>query len=292
MALNFERVTFEEYLDRALNGEPPEGSRARGNRGTRRDRESSFYGVRSWEEATKLVNDGWEEGREYVGKILSDIQVADNYVNKAKVVHDVVGAFVDMGAFVSGEPECMMRRVKKPVKRKVARILVGLSASCAISAETLRWRGAAALALIDRLEETGIRCEVDMGLCNHVRASYWTIVANVKGASEPLHLDRMAFHLAHPASLRKIMWSFAEASDAKLANQHSFNGNGHYGMPVSEIGQHLPESEQYDLVVPGLQLRTVEEAIKKIEEMFAIVCNRTTLFESGPNRETDDDFDF
>lgn len=271
--IDFERVDYAQYMERALHGEPEQGSKAASyGRSTRKEKSVSFYGTTTWEEAVALAEDGWSEGREMVGQILTNIEAAQHDVSRPICHWDVTGDFVDVGAYVSGEPECMVSWQAQPESKRIARILVNLSASGSVSCETLRWRGATVLALIDRLENADVRCEVDIGLCNKEDGKYWTICANVKRADEPLHIDRLAFHLAHPSSLRRIMWSFAETGPAHLVNDHHFYDGGWYGMPVSEIRSYLPEGEKYDLIVPGLQLLTITEALDEIERMFDIVC--------------------
>lgn len=272
--LIFEKVNYRQYLDQALGGQAPQGSRAQSvGRGTRRsDNRADFTGTDTWTEAVDLVRDGWKEGRELVGQILTRIESRFTPVAKRKVRKSVCGSAVNVGRYVQGVPESMLRWEKRSVNRRNARILLNLSASGAVSAETLRWRGACVLALVDRLESEGIRAEVDLGFCNEQDGQYWTICANVKRTDEPLHIDRLAFLLVNPASLRRVMWSYCEASASKgkdgefCSDKHHFNKLGWYGMPVSDI--RLPQGEKYDLVVSGLQLRTIEQALASIETMF------------------------
>jgi hypothetical protein len=273
-----ERVSYEEYLERAIHG-TQEVARERYTRMSG-DERLAFTKTRSWEDAATLALEGWKEGREMVGKITKDVE-GHMDVLKPVNVWDVTGDFVDVGAFVTGEPECMIRWEEEPARKRVARIMLNMSVSAGVSTETLSWRGATVLALIDKLEGEGVRCEVDLGWCckSHGKtAPNYTVIINVKKAEEPLHMDRMAFHLVHPSSVRRLMFSYAEcASDADVI-EHGFHDDSGYGMPVSNIQPYLPPGEKYDLVVSGLQLHGVEASIKQIERMFKIICPDKTNY--------------
>ena len=67
----------------------------------------------------------------------------------------VAGAFPDVPAFLSGDPECMRARVMQANEKAPVRVFVCTTSSCGVSAETLLKRGIAALALVMQLVKQG-----------------------------------------------------------------------------------------------------------------------------------------
>jgi hypothetical protein len=127
--------------------------------------------------------------------------------------YDVAGDYVDVGRFLSGEPECFGVRVCDESQAKpVIRINVNTAVSASVSASAIFGRGAAILAAIDVIEATGSRVEVwavngnvnNKG--NHVHETY----ALIKSASQPLDIDRLAFAFCHQASHRRLAFSVFE----------------------------------------------------------------------------------
>jgi hypothetical protein len=267
----FERFSYEEYLARALSDKPaPYEAKHRSSRDS-----DPFYnrwcGSESFDEARTLALEGWPEGRELVGHILSDVETQMD-VETQQIGWDVTGDFVDVGAYVTGQPENMMRFEPVPERARVARLLMNMSVSSGVTPETIRWRGATLLALIDKLEASGVRVELDMAYCCTRGSQHQgTWLVNLKRAEEPVHLDLMAFHLTHPSSFRRIFFSFVEQCSKEVVNTFGFTSNGSYGTPAS-INALVP-SDQYDLIVPHMHLHSVKEAIAQIEAMFSTLCS-------------------
>ena len=285
MGVVYNHATWEEFVEQALHAKLPKGSKCQKNGRTSRDGKDSFYGA-TWAEAVNLFEIGWEEGREFINKIVTDIENSQSEIFKQRVEWDVQGDAVDVGRFVSGEPECMMKWSKRKTKMRRARILANISVSAGINHTQIRWKGACTLALIDRLESAGIRVELDLGICYRERGysggedEIWAETINVKRSDEPLQIDRLAFLLAHPASFRRIMFSYEEASPLRtgsgelVANEHCCYGDNYYGTPVTNMAPYVPESDSYDLIVPGIQLADLNSAIAQMEKMFNQIVSK------------------
>src|SRR5215475_3337893 len=211
MSVIVEKKSLSEYLERALYAKAQGPAAEKGQRQSRTSGREEWFGTASWQETVDLVERGWPQGRDLMGQILANVEAqTQNEIVKDAFVWDVTGDFVDVGAYCSGEPECMVRTQRKRLaKVRVARLCANLSASGGVSAEVLRWRGACILALVDKLQASGIRAEVDIALCQKKNENAIIRLVTVKRAEEPLHLDTLAFHLSNPSSLRRIFFSYA-----------------------------------------------------------------------------------
>lgn len=269
-----EQLTYAQYLDVALSGEPQEGSpsKGEGKRNSRLHEDSDWRGTSTWEQAANLAQFGWTEGREQVGKIMSQIEAVDRQIVRPAPVWDVTGDFVDVGRFCSGDPENMVRWEDRPQSKRIVRIAVNMCVSAGVSAQTIRWSGACLLALVDRLEMEGVQCEIDMifGI-KGVGNGQMVCAVNLKTAGEPLWIDRMAFHMAHPSSLRRLMFSYLENQSPERVRIFGSHNNSNYGYPmqVEDIQKMIKKTGlEYDLFPPTLHLNTVESAIAKMEELY------------------------
>lgn len=184
-----------------------------------------WSGGLTWEQAKQMAISGWRDGMTEIEKYRAKIvPIIAEKVLRPKQFFSVVGYNVDVGSFMANEPECFMSREyeERNYPGKIYKIVVSVSSSAAIKPETIIQRGAMICALIDAIEFAGHRAEV---ICNWaVSASNYEndrqgknkgrgwleVSVNVKKTSQPLEMSDLAFCLAHPAMLRKIMFSVAE----------------------------------------------------------------------------------
>lgn len=259
------KATFEEYLDLALHGKPHRLATGKGGRSSRDYGNGDWSGTDSWSEAVKLAEEGYPKGRERIGSILTDIESKTQDIETPMPVWDVAGDFVDVGAYVTGEPECMVRWDMEPLAKPVVKVWADIGGSAGVSREALEWRGACVLALIDKLESSGVRVELDMG---RGMDGSWVEIITVKRAQEPLSLDTLSFHLGCAAGFRRLLFSFEETQDEGM-NHGCYGGHG-YGHPDFDISSSLA-SQNYDLIIPGFQLHDIDRAIAKVEDLFSQV---------------------
>lgn len=220
-------ATYGEALQFAsLKPKPgtPEVSR---NLGSRND---SWSKTTNFADAETLALTGWLEGAELISR-LSDALVdkLSSMVIRPRIVYDVVGEVPDIGLALTGVPEFMMRSEERLEQQDghVVRIVVNVSASSSISASALIARGVVLAALVQLLEIGGMRAEVVTVWCADRFASFTT---PVKYADQPLDMPRLAFTLAHPAMLRRLMFSCLE--------QFPVGFPGAYGRPTNIGREH------------------------------------------------------
>lgn len=194
------------------------------NKSSRKSAEQ-WSGDLSWDEAKSLALKGWKEGLKEVEKYQAKISpfIAEK-VLRHQQVFAVTGYNVDVGTYLANDPECFISRVyeERNYPGKIFKIVCSISVSSSISPATIIQRGAIVCALIDAIEYAGHRAEV---VCNwaaskesdrNIRENYkrlngwFEVDVTIKKANQALEMIELAFCLAHPSMLRKIMFSLAE----------------------------------------------------------------------------------
>jgi len=204
---------FQNYAFRQSN------ARIRSSRGYA----NSWSGGLDWKDSKKLALTGWQNGLVEIDKFQARVnEVITSKIVRHQPVYAVAGNYIDIGNYLSNDPECFIAKVydESNQKGKIITIVCSISFSAAISPATIIQRGAMICALIDAIEYAGYRAEV---VCNEASSStYWNrdgnnkeagwfeIDVTVKKASHPLNRIELAFCLAHPAMLRRMMFSIAE----------------------------------------------------------------------------------
>lgn len=231
-----------------------------------RDNSSQQWsGGLTWEQAKQMAVSGWREGMQEIERYrVKIVPVVTEKVLRPRQIYSVAGYNVDVGRFMANEPECLLAHEyeERNYPGKIYKIVVSISFSAEISPETIIQRGAMICALIDAIEFAGHRAEV---ICNvastvntgseyrqgkHKDDGWFEVSVTVKKVSQPLEMSDLAFCLAHPAMLRKIMFSVAE-----LEGWSDFTSR--YGYPAEA-------TDKGDIYIREIHSETVtdNEAIK------------------------------
>jgi hypothetical protein len=233
-----------------------------------------WHGGLTWEQAKQMAVSGWREGMQEIDKYRAKIvPVITERVLRPKQIYSVAGYNVDVGSFMANEPECFIAREyeERNYPGQIYKIVASISFSAAIKPETIIQRGAMICALIDAIEFAGHRVEV---ICNDASTindsseyrqgkykenGWFEVSVTVKKVSQPLEMSDLAFCLAHPAMLRRIMFSVAE-----LEGWSDFAYN--YGVPAeaSDKGD-IYLKEIYSGVVPDKE--AIEWVLSKLKEL-------------------------
>jgi hypothetical protein len=192
---------------------------------SREDHHRDWSGGLTWEQAKAMAISGWRDGMKEIEKYRAKITpIITEKVLRPQQVYAIAGYNVDVGSFLANEPECFIAREyeERNYPGRIYKIVCSISFSAAIQPETIIQRGAMICALIDAIEFAGHRAEV---VCNwavsreeerhyrqgNVKDYGWLETSVVvKKSTQPLEMTDLAFCLAHPAMLRKIMFSVAE----------------------------------------------------------------------------------
>lgn len=223
---------------------------------------SDWYGNVSWEEAKTLAISGWIEGLNEIKKIsveLSEIIVTK--IVRYEPEYGVGGGVVDVGAFLSNSPEYFMMKnsTEKEQEGKIITIVCSVSFSAAIDSKVIIQRGGIVCALADAIEMSGFRCEIIANRTSFSESGKFEIDVTLKKAQQSLNIIELAFCLAHPAMLRRFMFSVEELEG--WADYAYCYGTPH---EATEKGD-LYIDAIYSYIVPNSQaINWVTEKLKKL----------------------------
>jgi hypothetical protein len=175
-------------------------------------RAGASYGADNVAQALRIATEGWREQRPTADRVMGEVMgsVSERVDMMPQMVMDVCGSAIDMGAYMSGEPECMMSFPIVPEERqdKVLKVLLDPGASAGYSAEYLASRAAAVAALLDVLQVLGHSLEIWLASpVKDGRISVHATVVKVNTAGRHVSLDDIMFWCGHPALLRRLVFT-------------------------------------------------------------------------------------
>lgn len=194
--------TWDEYVDRAKDAVakfPGERTSGRGS-----------WSGGSFEEAVEMATvTGYKAAVVEVEQIVQQIDqlvTSDAYRVTFDTVFDVSGGEVDMGRFLSGEPECMRESfpVKVAARGRAVRLTVNTGYLGAVEEYEVRRRGAAILALVDILARLQHPMEIWTARVAEVGSVRLLYTVKVQDANQPLDMGRVMYAIAHPSYHRQL----------------------------------------------------------------------------------------
>lgn len=206
----------------------------------------------SLDSACELALKGWDEIRPDVDNILGDVtdRLADRLADLYKPTYDFGGAYVDMGRFVEGDPECMVNfsATADNAMGRVVKVAIAGTASASIDPKHIIKRGIAVLALIDTINKLGFGVELwwDSTIEGRSTKKIYSTAVKLHDSADTLDINSVMFSLAHPSMLRRLTFSVQERSET--ANEQGVGGG--YGIP-HDMGS--PAINDYDVLVEKLQ---------------------------------------
>lgn len=220
-------------------------------------------------ESVELCQHGWQAVRPDVDKLLGVLEerLTDAFGSYFVTEYQTSGAVVDMGRFVTGEPECMLEFVQEPQARmgRVVKIVVNASCSWNIDQQLILNRGVAILALIDTIHKMGVGIELWWEESASA-AIHFTNLIKLHDSSEPMDIDAIMFALANPDMLRRLQFSVQEQHP--LANKMGVGAG--YGSP-QDLWSVRHKFTDYDVVVEKLQNANDELASNPLEWVMSTI---------------------
>jgi hypothetical protein len=169
---------------------------------------AEFYGCTSPEEAYRLATFGWAPGREMVEKVKAQIDgKLGSHNRQYEPAYDVSGAYVDVGRYCEGVPECMLtfEETETPQTGFVwVHVSTGINGG--VSNREIQLHGAAVGALVDALESAGQRVKLTWERSSERNGARITLWMTLKEYDDSLDMDRLAFFLTHNAPRRVMAW--------------------------------------------------------------------------------------
>lgn len=214
--------------------------------------DKEFSLTASLQDACELATKGWSDVRPQVDKLFGELESSIAMVldESYSIRFDYSGDSVDMGRYMSGDPECMMDYVTEPQARmgRVIKVMVNVANSARITPKQIMDRGVVVVALLDVLNKLGVGVELwtemaiaDGGVDSGKRFSQ---LVKIHDSSEMLDVDSTMFAIAHPSMLRRIGFGSIEQGARKdLAL-------GCYGYPSKMICNDIVSA---DIMIEKLQ---------------------------------------
>lgn len=212
------------------------------------DDSNAAWAGADWEKSVKYLTEGWKAG---VAKL--DVQPvgALHEALRPKPEWDVSGSEVDMGAFLSGVPECMTEMVRRRRAAQVVRIGVDKAISCACPASRIEAMGRQILLLVEGLRLGGVPAEVWVQQMVGGSGATYDLAVCVQEPGRPVDVSVLAYWVGHPAALRKTIFALEELEPMNVRESFGFKRRGGYGMPMrgkgkDEFEEFAPSPEQPD----------------------------------------------
>ncbi len=221
-------------------------------------REEGFCSF-SWKEAITLLESGWPEGSQDIDLRVNAI-TQHTQETKWEYQHEVQGEFLDIGHYLSGQPDCFMTTAPIESITEEVSIVVNADKSGAISENTIRNWGAALTALIDQLQRNYF-VNLTFVLAAQINKQYSIIYYHMDTKSS-YSRDLVAFITANSAFLRRIGFAINEI----MLKQPNLGGYGHpLNVPVTEGTLYFPCMV---LGADGRPFATIESATQEVQRLI------------------------
>lgn len=246
-------VTFdsvEALLLRAEQGPKPEERYSRKNG-------KDWAGTASFAEAARMVRNGWPEGRQLMEDGLLEIEVETQKLKEDFLATpDVAGSCVDMGKFVTGEPEDMISfpSYLREGPGRILEVCINLGHGCwDCASNTCSWakaaeyvhKGVAIISLLQALEKQGFDLEVfGLGVLRCSGYPDRTVAFPIHRADEYWDWDKAAFCLMNAAMMRRLIFGVYEVE---------FGNRG--GVPIGNYGKNGDVFSGSDIYIPSSRLQ-------------------------------------
>lgn len=180
----------------------------------------------------KLVHDGWPEGLQRIQEAVQALAPKGVASIRRRRVRRDFGDDVDMQRVYSGDLghawSATERVLKRGLGRHVTTILINLGQNARATGEQMFWRGAAAVSLVNALEESGRRVRV-VGFDTSQRLyagedseTVTVFTVTLKEAREPVDLENLAVATALSGFFRvylfRAWWAIPEKVKSSLGH--------------------------------------------------------------------------
>lgn len=245
------------------------------------------FGLNTVGSVLPLADAGWPEGLKSVQALAAPAlrAVTLGMRTRGEPEANVTGASLDVGALLSGVPECWVTRRRRKVA-PVVTLDINLSTSGGIPAEVLVRRGAGVVALVQALQGSGYTVRVHAvsgGTFSTPKGTVesWTRVRLTDDGGGPLDMDRLSFALVHPAATRTLVYC-AEGAAAGVAPS-DLKSIRCIGWPEGGRDAAPPAEWKSDLYLPGIYLTEADwSSPASVEAWVAKTCERLTAGEAPP----------
>ena len=231
----FNFATWTAFVDAAENGET-DMTDVRSSR-TSNAHQTEWTLTKNIAAAAKLAREGWAEGAAQIKTSLETLHAAIPSKRFSREIGMAVTGpgTLDLGRYFEGHPEAWMvwqdrEDTTASSKGPVVTIAFNITASGGVGTSEMIQKGSTIAALVDLLERSGRRVELILTCgTNPNKGHAIRITVRVKEAGDVLDIDRVAYALGHPSTLRRLgfsVWELAPANARKACNIREGAGYG------------------------------------------------------------------
>lgn len=175
----------------------------------------------SYNESINMLENGWIEGISKIDAITQEIE-GHGEGEISYIKYDVFGDFLNVGRYLSGEPACAGRFLKRKTKNGEVNILVDCTTPATTNQEYIINRGAAIQAVIDKLLENHyVNLQFMFNAKGLIEGHTLQVIVNCDTRNF-YSREAVAFCTSNPAFLRRIFFRLEEL----LLNSDSCGGYG------------------------------------------------------------------
>lgn len=183
---------------------------------------------------------------------------------------DVTGEMVDVGAFLSGQPECMLTTREDMTRaRKTVTIVYNGSVSAYVDERIMRLRGLAMMSFVDALESTQ-RYRVNLyyvaasGFDNRSDQALGALAVRLLDPSHRYDPQAIGFALGKPAMFRRLVFAYWNTLQEEVARKWGV-ANCFYGTPGTL--RHLPAELEEAEIAATECLHTGVQAMNEVHDV-------------------------
>lgn len=176
--------------------------------------------IRSWEDASRVLREGWPEQAERAKKLaegmLPLLPPPESLRRKTRWADD--GDELDRDRLYASGIETAFRTTRQHLQRspRTVRIIGSWSIAGSHTAEEIAWNGAAITALVDLLENADFRVELSLGLPANEGRSISLPVVRIKAPMEPMNINTVAAVAGHAGIFRSFGFAAIISSPYKV----------------------------------------------------------------------------
>lgn len=191
------------------------------------DGDYSFTGTQNYPIANNLCKYGDENSR----KMLTDAgeTLTPSYGYEKRVKMDKTGYLPMVGAYLTGRPNCMKRKVRKFVPKRVITVVYNACAPCYVGKADMALASAKLLSAILRIENCGIRVNLYLSDIGQEKGDDVGFIVKIKDSGQRLNVMTMAYPMINPSMHRRHFFRFLEVTEGVSP---SFQYG--YGRPVMD----------------------------------------------------------
>jgi len=184
-----------------------------------------FTGTKDFATANDLLRNGDQKSADKVKKEYTNI-IARTKQNRPRPVPAIVGHTPIVGAFLAGDPVCMLAKKNRKTRARVVTIIYNTSVNCDIKADDMAKAGANLLAAINQIEANGVRVNLYAAEVSRAQDKEALVtVVRIKTDCQPLNIMQIAYPIANPSFLRRHIFRITEITQG-LTEKRWVSGYG------------------------------------------------------------------